>query len=40
MNDKDIIRLYFNRDQRAVSATAKKYGKYCISIAINILGNN
>ena len=39
MNDQDIIRLYFNRDQRALAATAKKYGKYCASIAKNILGN-
>ena len=39
MNDKDIIQLYLNRDQRALSATAKKYGKYCTSIAKNILGN-
>ena len=40
LNDKDIIQLYLNRDQRALSATAKKYGKYCTSIAKNILGNN
>lgn len=40
MNDKDIIQLYLDRDQRALSATAKKYGKYCTSIAKNILGNN
>ena len=40
MNDKDLIRLYFDRDQRALSVTAKKYGKYCTSIAKNILGNN
>lgn len=40
MNDKDIIQLYLNRDQRALSATAKKYGIYCTSIAKNILGNN
>ena len=39
MNDKDIIQLYFNRDQSALSATAKKYGKYCTSIAKNILGS-
>lgn len=39
MNDKDIIQLYLNRDQQALSATAKKYGKYCTSIANNILGN-
>lgn len=31
MNDKDIIQLYLNRDQRALSVTAKKYGKYCTS---------
>ncbi len=37
MNDKDIVRLYFNRDQRALSATAKKYGNYCTAIARNIL---
>lgn len=37
MNDKDIIQLYLNRDQRALFATAKKYGKYCTSIAKNIL---
>ena len=40
MSDKEIIRLYFNRDQRALSATAKKYGSYCTTIAKNILGNN
>lgn len=40
MNDKEIIQLYLNRDQRALSVTAKKYGKYCTSIAKNILGNN
>jgi len=37
VNDKDIVRLYFNRDQRALSATAKKYGNYCTAIARNIL---
>ena len=40
MDDKDIIQLYFDRDQKALSATAKKYGKYCTSIAKNILGND
>ena len=40
MNDKDIVQLYFDRDQRALSVTAKKYGNYCISIAKNILCNN
>lgn len=40
MQDKEIIQLYFDRDQRALSATANKYGNYCTSIAKNILGNN
>lgn len=40
VNDREIIQLYFNRDQSALSATAKKYGKYCTSIAKNILGSN
>ena len=40
MNDKEIIQLYFDRDPKALSATAKKYGKYCTSIAKNILGND
>ncbi len=39
MNDKDIIRLYLDRDQRALSVTARKYGKYCTAIARNILDN-
>lgn len=39
MKDKDIIALYFKRNPEALSATAKKYGKYCTSIARNILGN-
>lgn len=39
MNDQDIIQLYFDREPKAVSVTAKKYGKYCTSIAQNILGN-
>lgn len=40
MGDKEIIQLYFDRDQKALLATAKKYGKYCTTIARNILGNN
>ena len=40
MEDKDIVQLYLNRDEKAVSATAKKYGNYCSSFAKNILGNN
>ena len=39
MNDAEIIRLYWERDERAIPATAAQYGKYCIAIAKNILGN-
>lgn len=39
MEDKQIVQLYWDRSQQAVEETAKKYGKYCYSIAYNILGN-
>lgn len=39
MDDKGIVRLYFDRNERAIDETAKKYGKYCFSIAQNILSN-
>ena len=37
MDDGSIIRLYWDRDQRAIAATGEKYGPYCMSIAGNIL---
>ena len=40
MDDKRIIDLYWNRSESAISETDKKYGKYCYSIAYNILTNN
>ena len=40
MNDARIVQLYFDRDEQAISLTAEKYGKYCTSIAKNILGNH
>ena len=39
MDDRTIIRLYWNRDEQAIPATAEKYGRYCASIAGNILGS-
>ncbi len=39
MEDNEIIELYWNRDERAISETDKKYGRYCTSIAHNILQN-
>lgn len=37
MDDKDIIELYNLRDENAIRETDHKYGKYCFSIADNIL---
>ena len=39
MTDKDIITLFWLRDQKAIAETKKKYGNYCRSIAYNILKN-
>ena len=38
LNDERIVRLYWDRDEGAISATAEKYGKYCAAIAQNIIG--
>lgn len=37
MDDKEIINLYNLRNEQAITETSKKYGKYCLSIADNIL---
>ena len=37
MDDKQIVDLYWERSEIAISETAKKYGKYCNYIAFNIL---
>ena len=39
MTDSDIIRLFFARDERAIAETAEKYGRYCMTIARDILDN-
>lgn len=39
MEDAKIVQLYWDRDERAIPATADKYGSYCSSIAQNILGS-
>ena len=39
MEDLEIIALYFERDEKALSETMDKYGKYCHTIAKNITGN-
>ena len=37
MRDEDIISLYFARDESAIQASMDSYGRYCTSIAGNIL---
>lgn len=40
MDDGQIIDLYWARSETAISETANKYGKYCHTIAFNILNNS
>ncbi len=37
MDDNEIIALYFDRDEAAITETQQKYGAYCRTIADNIL---
>ena len=39
MEDDHIIDLYWARSEDAITETSEKYGKYCYSIAYNILSN-
>ena len=39
MDEKEIIALYWARSENAIAETAQKYGKFCHSIAYNILAN-
>ena len=40
MDDNEIIKLYMNRSEQAISETSRKYGRYCHHIAYSILHNN
>ena len=40
MDDKQIVDLYWQRNETAIDETATKYGSYCHSIAYNILDND
>lgn len=40
LEDNDIIQMYFDRDETAISATSEKYGNYCNTVARNILDND
>ena len=37
--DSEIIELFNDRDEKAISAASSKYGRYCSAVAMNILGN-
>ena len=39
MNDNEIVALFFARKENAISAAAEKYGRYCHTIAHNILSS-
>lgn len=39
MTDEEILTLYWNREETAISATNEKFGPYCHRIAWNILVN-
>ena len=39
MEDDRIIELFFSRDENALLQASAKYGAYCSSIALNVLGN-
>ena len=40
MDDKKIIELYWTRQEKAISETKRKYGRYCYAIAYRILRNS
>ena len=40
MDDSEIIRLFFERSEQAITAVSQKYGRYCKTVAMNILQNN
>lgn len=39
MDDHEIVELYWQRNEAALSATVEKYGSYCRQISYNILHN-
>lgn len=39
MKDEMIIELYWNRSEKAISETDKKYGAYCYRVSFNVLSN-
>ncbi len=40
MEDTEIVKLFFDRDEEALSTVKTKYGRYILTITSNILKNN
>ena len=40
MQDKEIVELYFLRDEQALNETESKYGRYLYKIAFGVLNDN
>ena len=40
MDDSRILEMYWSRSEQAIAETQKKYGRYCHSIAYNILSSD
>ena len=40
VSDEEIIELYWNRNEKAIEETDKKYGRYLYTIAYNIIHDN
>ncbi len=40
LSDAEIVSLFFERDEKALSAVSRKYGSYCGAIVRNILKNH
>lgn len=39
LEDRSIIDLYNARDEQAIAETARKYGRYCTAVSMNILNS-
>ena len=39
MEDEKILQLYLDRNELAIHESAEKYGAYCRTVAMNILGD-
>ena len=40
MEDARIVQMYWDRDEKAIEATAQKYGAYCHSVAYQIVNDD